>query len=94
MGKIIWLASYPKSGNTWLRVVLTNYLRDSAEPADINDLERTHIASGRALFDEIMGISAAIINSKLGSGRRVFKCELGKHKVKQMRPGVEGLIAG
>jgi hypothetical protein len=59
MGKIIWLASYPKSGNTWLRVVLTNYLRDSAEPADINDLERTHIASGRALFDEIMGISAA-----------------------------------
>jgi hypothetical protein len=40
------------------------------------------------------GTGAAIINSKLGSGRRVFKCELGKHKVKQMRPGVEGLIAG
>ena len=23
---IIWLSSYPKSGNTWLRVLLTNYL--------------------------------------------------------------------
>ena len=23
---IIWLASYPKSGNTWLRALLTNYL--------------------------------------------------------------------
>ncbi len=59
MGKIIWLASYPKSGNTWLRIVLTNYLRNSTEPANINDLERTPIASGRHLFDEVLGISSA-----------------------------------
>ena len=26
---IIWLASYPKSGNTWFRVFLTNLLRDA-----------------------------------------------------------------
>jgi len=31
---IVWLASYPKSGNTWLRVLLANYLRDASEPAD------------------------------------------------------------
>ena len=35
---IVWLASYPKSGNTWLRVVLTNYLRDDGEPTSINAL--------------------------------------------------------
>ena len=23
---ILWLASYPKSGNTWIRLLLTNYL--------------------------------------------------------------------
>ena len=23
---IMWLASYPKSGNTWVRALLTNYL--------------------------------------------------------------------
>ena len=23
---IIWLSSFPKSGNTWLRILLTNYL--------------------------------------------------------------------
>ena len=23
--KIIWLASYPKSGNTWLRYLISNY---------------------------------------------------------------------
>ncbi|MEO0363476.1 MAG: sulfotransferase domain-containing protein [Pseudomonadota bacterium] len=27
MGKIIWLASYPKSGNTWLRLFLYAYFR-------------------------------------------------------------------
>jgi len=23
---ILWLASYPKSGNTWLRILIANYL--------------------------------------------------------------------
>ena len=27
--RIIWLASYPKSGNTWFRVFLMNLLSDS-----------------------------------------------------------------
>ncbi|GGF30504.1 sulfotransferase [Aliidongia dinghuensis] len=38
MGKLVWLASYPKSGNTWLRALLHNYLRQPAEPWDINRL--------------------------------------------------------
>jgi hypothetical protein len=38
MGKLLWLASYPKSGNTWLRVVLHNLFRDPDEPYDINKL--------------------------------------------------------
>ncbi|HEY7688256.1 MAG TPA: sulfotransferase domain-containing protein [Dongiaceae bacterium] len=38
MGKILWLASYPRSGNTWLRAFLHNYLRNSAQPHDINRL--------------------------------------------------------
>jgi sulfotransferase family protein len=36
MGKIIWLASYPKSGNTWLRVFLHNLLRNPPAGYDIN----------------------------------------------------------
>src|SRR5690606_40856232 len=32
MGSIIWLASYPKSGNTWLRAFLHNLLRDAKAP--------------------------------------------------------------
>ena len=36
--KIHWLASYPKSGNTWMRAYLANYLMDPDEPVSINDL--------------------------------------------------------
>jgi hypothetical protein len=36
MGKLIWLASYPKSGNTWVRAFLHNLLRNPKEAYDIN----------------------------------------------------------
>ncbi len=59
---LIWLASYPKSGNTWTRVFLTNYLgRDEAGPADINHLDGGPIASDRVLFDEVIGVEAACL---------------------------------
>jgi Sulfotransferase domain len=38
MGKLIWLASFPKSGNTWLRAFLHNLMRNPNEPYDINRL--------------------------------------------------------
>ena len=36
MGQIVWIASYPKSGSTWVRAFLNNYLRDARAPVDIN----------------------------------------------------------
>jgi hypothetical protein len=38
MGSIVWLASYPKSGNTWVRAFLHNFLRASDRSYDINQL--------------------------------------------------------
>ncbi len=38
MGALIWLASYPKSGNTWMRSFLHNLFRNSSEPVDVNEL--------------------------------------------------------
>ncbi len=38
MGNIVWLASYPKSGNTWLRAFLLNLMTDAKEPVDINKM--------------------------------------------------------
>lgn len=56
---IIWLASYPKSGNTWFRVFLSNLLQDGETPAHINELEKTPIASARGIFDEEIGFEAS-----------------------------------
>lgn len=39
MGALIWLASYPKSGNTWLRTFLHNLLRDAHEPVPLDRLD-------------------------------------------------------
>ncbi|NQW08894.1 MAG: sulfotransferase domain-containing protein [Alphaproteobacteria bacterium] len=38
-GGILWLASYPKSGNTWVRIFLDNLFRNAREPVSINDLQ-------------------------------------------------------
>ena len=38
--QIIWLASYQKSGNTWMRVFLANYLAPKGQRLSINQLEQ------------------------------------------------------
>lgn len=35
---IVWLASFPKSGNTWARALIANYYADGDRPVDINRL--------------------------------------------------------
>lgn len=50
MSRTIWLASYPKSGNTWFRLLVANLGRET--PADINAIPlHTSMASARACFD-------------------------------------------
>jgi hypothetical protein len=59
MGGIYWLASYPKSGNTWFRTFLRNLMEDGDVPVDINDLSTGSIASGRGWLDEVLGFDTA-----------------------------------
>ena len=59
MSPIVWLASYPKSGNTWLRTFLANLLDEREEPASINELRTGVIASARAPFDDHTGLEAS-----------------------------------
>lgn len=56
---IIWLASYPKSGNTWFRVFLTNLLKEENQAIDINNLYGGQIASSRSMFEDAVGIEAS-----------------------------------
>ncbi len=50
MGKIIWLASYPKSGNTWLRAFLHNFLRNPAEAYDLNKMDELSLGDSGGIF--------------------------------------------
>ena len=59
MSGIIWLASYPKSGNTWLRALLTNALQPIERPANINTLLGVPVASSRKLFDDWSGLKSS-----------------------------------
>ena len=61
MTRTIWLASYPKSGNTWFRMLVAN-LSAKDQPADINDLpERSGIASARGPFDYLTLIDSSLL---------------------------------
>jgi hypothetical protein len=59
MGGIYWLASYPKSGNTWFRSVLSNFCSERPTAVDINELETGAIASSRNWVDDILGVDTA-----------------------------------
>lgn len=45
---IVWLASYPKSGNTWLRLFLANYMINARKPVPINEVPRYAIGDAIA----------------------------------------------
>jgi len=73
MSGIYWLASYPKSGNTWFRTFLYNLQLDGDVPADINELHTGSIASARGWLDEVLGFDTA---------------ELDPDEVDRLRPAV------
>jgi hypothetical protein len=56
-GETIWIASYPKSGNTWLRAVLTAWL--TGAPVEINEIGASPIAASRVDFDRLLGIKSS-----------------------------------
>jgi aryl sulfotransferase len=60
---IVWLASFPKSGNTWFRIFLANLAAGDAGPADINDLdERGGIASDRQAFEAATLLDSGLLS--------------------------------
>ena len=62
MNQIVWLASYPKSGNTWLRTVLANFQTDREIAVDINNLVGG-ISSDRRAADDALGLECSDLTS-------------------------------
>nr|WP_298929420.1 sulfotransferase domain-containing protein [uncultured Erythrobacter sp.] len=59
-GEIVWLASYPKSGNTWVRLLLGNLLglKDDDENPGDNFNPVTGISSDRFVFEYCVGLNS------------------------------------
>lgn len=54
--RIIWLASFPKSGNTWIRVLLANYFMPKSQAPNINTLNQFTTGDIRKdFFDRALG---------------------------------------
>ncbi|MEH6545123.1 MAG: sulfotransferase domain-containing protein [Sneathiella sp.] len=65
MGGIIWLASYPKSGNTWARTFILNLLTNPEQPANINDLDTFTLGdSSASSYEKVSGKSITEISGK------------------------------
>ncbi len=56
MGNIVWLASYPKSGNTWLRAFLANLIANRPTPVALAELpEYGALEADPELYSKIAG---------------------------------------
>jgi hypothetical protein len=80
LAQILWLASYPKSGNTWLRAFLANYLRGGRLPEDINKLPDFSYGDMRVeYYEQISGKMAEALDYD---------------EVNRLRPRVHRFLAG
>ncbi len=61
MTRAIWLASYPKSGNTWVRTLIANLASPDGKPVDINKLPPAGMASDRHRFDYSVLIDSSLL---------------------------------
>jgi hypothetical protein len=79
MGNIVWLASYPKSGNTWLRAFLANLIANRTGPLRPDEIRNYTDSEARAeRFSELA---------------RRPSTELSIDEIAALRPGVHALIA-
>ena len=79
MGRILWLASYPKSGNTWMRAFLHNLIVDKGGPLDLNAMSKG------ALMDAAHQHYSLLSN---GDPR-----QLGREEIARLRPRMQASLA-
>lgn len=79
MAGILWLASYPKSGNTWVRAFLANLFANQPGPLDINEFNRFAVSDQRVGEYETL------------TGRRYEEIE--DEEVNRLRPQAQRMIA-
>jgi aryl sulfotransferase len=81
MNGFYWLASYPKSGNTWLRLFLES-LSVGGKTVDINNLKFRGYAASRTHFDRTLDIESADLTYDEITTARPFFFEISAEEAK------------
>jgi hypothetical protein len=69
--KIVWIASYPKSGNTWVRLFLAAYLANT-DQLDPNDaLKGTFNDAQRPVFDKLLKLQSKELDDDVVASLRL-----------------------
>ena len=69
--KIVWIASYPKSGNTWVRLFLAAYLANT-DKLDPNDaLKGTFNDAQRPVFDKLLKLQSKELDDDVVASLRL-----------------------
>lgn len=72
-GNLVWLASYPKSGNTWTRAFLTSYCLPPSDLPVTKRLSWISLINSRQQFDRHMGVASADLQGdELLELRRIY----------------------
>ena len=82
-----WLASYPKSGNTWLRLALSSLSRGGAPPDFAAKVGFAPIASNRSPFDLLLDVDSADLKDEEAEALRpcFYALEARRHAAPQLR---------
>jgi hypothetical protein len=88
-GRLFWLASYPKSGNTWLRIFLANLRQEGTDPVLINQMDSDEIASSRSWLDWALGFPTAdllpheidVVRPAVYASSAAARADAGYHKI-------------
>ena len=71
---IVWLASYPKSGNTWIRLLITHYF--SADKNLFENIKKIKSFPKKSQFDEIINDFSS--NKEIFNAKRIGPTTLNK----------------
>lgn len=72
---LVWLASYPKSGNTWMRVLLANLLAGKEQPVNINHLSEPETLMGNWRFSDDMLVDPDLLHWQELEQMRPLHCD-------------------
>lgn len=80
--QLFWIASYPKSGNTWMRILLSNLTAPEGKPVDINLLQEEESLLGRWRFGDDVLVDADLLDWRELELLRQMQC---KHAVTELQ---------